>query len=141
MFERCFLAFRNQADDQREPAAFVERFQRSIQLILIQQEVRPFDFLLDDWFVRVVAAGNYTRPLASFTKTFYFPDLRIFDAFHLFLALIGRNNIHQPIGRCGACTTMLSKIKGAIGQENRIASEALVMMPFVSCIEAIQVTL
>src|SRR6266545_7726051 len=90
MFERRFLTFRNQANDQRELAAFVERLQRSIQLILIQQEVCPFDFLLDDWFVRVVSAGNYTRPLASFTKAFYFPELRIFDAFHLFLTLVGR---------------------------------------------------
>jgi len=60
VFERCFLTFRNQADDQREPAAFVERLQESMQLILIQQEVRSFDFLLDNWFVSVVAAGNYT---------------------------------------------------------------------------------
>jgi hypothetical protein len=36
VFERFFLTFCNQADDQREPAAFVERLQRSIQLILIQ---------------------------------------------------------------------------------------------------------
>ena len=110
MFESCFLTFRNQANNQCELAAFVERLQGSIQLILIQQEVRPFDFLFDGWFGRVVAAGNYTRPLASFTKTIYFPELWIFDAFHLFLALVGRNNIHEPIGGCGARTTMLGKI-------------------------------
>ena len=132
MFESCFLTFRNQADDQRELAVFVERLQGSIQLILIQQEVRPFDFLFDDWFVRVVATGNHARSLAAFAKTLYFPELWIFDAFHLLLTLVGCNDIHQPIGCCGACTAMLGKIESAIRQENWIASEASVMMPLSS---------
>ena len=60
----------------------------------MQQEVRPFDFLLNDWFVRVVAAGNHARPLASFAGAFDLPELRIFDASQ-FAALSGPSFLTQ----------------------------------------------
>ena len=85
--------------------------------------------------------GSYETRLSGDNRLSGLPQLRIFDVFNRFLALVGCNNIHQPIGCCGACTTTLSKTESAIGQENRIVSETSVMVPFTGCVETVQITL